>query len=348
MIKYIDMNTEILKETVSALLAKGKGILAADESNKTADKRLSEYCEGEITEEIRRQYRELLLETPFLEKFVSGVILYDETFWQNNSDGTKFVTSLQGRGILPGIKVDTGTREFPSLVGELITNGLDDLEARVKKYSENGAKFTKWRAVFTIDEDKCLPTDLAISENANVLAQYAKIVQKYNLVPIVEPEVLLLGKHNIQTSYEVTKKVVTALFETFKKYDIYLPGLILKTSMVINGNQNANEASPTEVAETTIKMLRESAPSEVGGVVFLSGGQTPVEATAHFDAIAEREPLPWELAFSYARALQDPALQAWKGKPENLEAARSAFRDRLDMNHLADSGKYRIELEWLD
>jgi len=342
------MNTEILKETAAALLAKGKGILAADESNRTADKRLSEYCEGEITEETRRQYRELLLETPFLEKFVSGVILYDETFWQSNSADEKFVDSLQKRGILPGIKVDTGTREFPSLEGELITSGLDDLEVRVKKYAEAGAKFTKWRAVFTIDEDKCLPTDLAISENVNVLAQYAQIVQKYNLVPIVEPEVLLLGKHSLETSYKVTKKVVTALFESLKKFDIYLPGLILKTSMVINGNQNADEASPTEVAEATIKMLRESVPSELGGVVFLSGGQTPVEATAHFDAIAEREPLPWELAFSYARALQDPALQVWKGKPENFEVARAAFRDRLDMNHLADSGKYRIELEWLD
>lgn len=342
------MNTEILKEIAETLLTKGKGILAADESNKTADKRLSEYCEGEITEETRRQYRELLLETPFLEKFVSGVILYDETFWQSNSVGEKFVTSLQNRGILPGIKVDTGTREFSGHVGELVTGGLDDLEERVKKYAEAGAKFTKWRAVFTIDEDKCLPTDLAISENANILAQYAEIVQKYNLVPIVEPEVLLLGKHSIQKSYEVTKKVVTTLFETLKKYDIYLPGLILKTSMVINGNQNADEASAEEVADLTVKMLRESVPNEVGGVVFLSGGQTPVEATAHFDAITEKEPLPWELAFSYARALQDPALRVWAGKSENVEAAREAFRDRLDMNHLADSGKYKVELEWLD
>jgi len=342
------MNTEILKETVVALLAKGKGILAADESNNTANKRLSEYCEGEITSETRRQYREVLLETPFLEKFVSGVILYDETFWQNNSEGEKFVQSLEKRGILPGIKVDTGTKEFPGLVGELITGGLDDLEIRVKKYAEAGAKFTKWRAVFTINEDECLPSDLAISENANILAQYVQIVQKYNLVPIVEPEVLLLGKHSLQTSYEVTKKVVKTVFAALEKFQVYLPGLILKTSMVINGNQNADEASPEEISEYTIKMLRESVSSEVGGIVFLSGGQTPVEATAHFDAIAEKEPLPWELAFSYARALQDPALQAWAGKSENVEAARTAFRDRLDMNHLADSGKYRVELEWLD
>jgi fructose-bisphosphate aldolase class I len=342
------MNKEILKETVAALLAKGKGILAADESNKTADKRLAEYCGGEITEETRRQYREVLLETPYLENFVSGVILYDETFWQKNSEGESFVKSLEKRGILPGIKVDTGTREFPGLIGELITGGLDDLEERVKKYAEAGAKFTKWRAVFAIDEEKCLPTDLAISENANVLAQYVQIVQKYNLVPIVEPEVLLLGKHSIQTSYNVTKKVVSTVFETLKKFDIYLPGLILKTSMVINGNQNADEASAEEVAGLTVKMLRESVPDEVGGVVFLSGGQTPVEATAHFDAIAEKEPLPWELAFSYARALQDPALRTWAGKPENIDAARSAFRDRFDMNHLADSGKYSVELEWLD
>jgi fructose-bisphosphate aldolase class I len=342
------MNTEILKEIVATLLAKGKGILAADESNKTASKRLEEYCEGEITEETRRQYREVLLETPFLEKFVSGVILYDETFWQSNSAGESFVASLNKRGILPGIKVDTGTKEFPGHVGELMTGGLDDLEDRVKKYTEAGAKFTKWRAVFSIDEDKCLPSDLAISESADILAQYVQIVQRHNLVPIVEPEVLLLGKHDIHASYKVTKKVVKAVFEALKKTDAYLPGLILKTSMVINGNQNANEASANEVAELTVKMLLESVPHEVGGVVFLSGGQTPVEATAHFDAIAEREPLPWELAFSYARALQDPALQAWAGKPENVEAARTAFRDRLDMNHLADSGKYKVELEWLD
>ena len=342
------MNTEILKETVATLLVKGKGILAADESNSTATKRLQEFCEGEVTEETRRQYREVLLETPYLEKFVSGVILHDETFWQKNNEGQNFVESLKVRGIVPGIKVDTGTKEFPGRPDELITGGLDDLAIRLKKYVEGGAKFTKWRAVFAINKNVGLPSDLVISENADVLAQYVSTVQKYNLVPIVEPEVLITGDHDIQTSYEITKKVVTAVFEALKKYEVYLPGLILKTSMVINGSQNADESSPIEVANATIKMLRESVPSEVGGVIFLSGGQTPVEATAHFDAIAEKEPLPWELAFSYARALQDPVLRAWAGKPENIEVARAAFRDRLDMNHLADSGKYSVEMEWLD
>jgi len=342
------MNTEILKGTISALFSKGKGILAADESNTTATKRLQECCQGEVTEETRRQYREVLLETPHLENFVSGVILYDETFWQKNNVGENFTSSLQQRGILPGIKVDTGVKEFPSKPGELITGGLDDLESRIKKYVEAGAKFTKWRAVFAIDKEAGLPSDLVISENADVLAQYASLVQKYNLVPIVEPEVLITGDHDIKTSYEVTKKVVTALFVALKKFDVYLPGLILKTSMVTNGNQNADEASPKEVADYTIKMLRESVPAEVGGVVFLSGGQTPVEATAHFDAIVKKEPLPWPLAFSFARALQDPVLRTWAGKPENVVAAREAFRDRLDMNHLADSGKYSVEMEWMD
>lgn len=342
------MNTEILKKTVTTLLTKGKGILAADESNATASKRLTEYCDGEVTEETRRQYREVLLETPFLEKFVSGVILYDETFWQKNDAGEFFTTSLTARGILPGIKVDTGTKEFPGKTTEFITTGLDDLETRIQKYAEAGAVFTKWRAIFVINKELGLPSDLAIIENANILAQYALVAQKYNLVPLVEPEVLITGDHTIKDSYEVTTKVVTTVFEALKKFEVYLPGLILKTSMVIQGNQNADEASPQEIAEHTIKMLKESVPSEVGGVVFLSGGQTPVEATAHFDAIAEKEPLPWEIAFSYARALQDPVLQAWAGKPENVDPAREAFRDRLDMNHLADSGKYRVELEWLD
>jgi fructose-bisphosphate aldolase, class I len=342
------MDKNILIENVKTLLAKGKGILAADESNATATKRLSEYCQGEITSETRRQYRELLLETPDLEKFVSGVILYDETFWQQNTKGTLFTESLQNRGILPGIKVDTGTKEFPGKTGELITSGLDDLETRLKKYVEAGAKFTKWRAVFSINSDSNLPSDIVIAENANILAQYASIAQKNNLVPIVEPEVLMTGDHSIEKSYEITKKVVTEVFAAMKKFDVFLPGLILKTSMVIQGNQNADEASPEEVADHTTKMLKESVPADVGGVVFLSGGQTPVEATAHFDAIAEKEKMPWEIAFSYARALQDPVLRAWSGKAENTQVAQQAFQKRLEMNQLADSGKYSIEMEWLD
>lgn len=342
----MQINTKFLEDTVKQLMAKGKGILAADESNGTASKRL-ESAGIEGTEENRRRYRELLLCEEKLQDYVSGVILYDETFWQKTKSGKLFSVDLLRREILPGIKVDTGAVDFPGFPGEKITTGLDTLIERLEKYQKSGARFAKWRSVITIDESKDLPTDQAIKANTQDLARYARICQEYSVVPIVEPEVLLIGKHSIETSEKITTKVITALIKELKENNVYLPGLILKTSMVIQGNQNPNEASAEEVAEATIRMLKNSVPEDIGGIVFLSGGQTPVEATAHLDKIAEAE-LPWEIAFSFARAIQDPALSAWKGKNENVEIAREAFVKRLQLNHLADLGDYDVELEYLD
>lgn len=342
-----EINTKLLEETVSKLLTKGKGILAADESNGTADKRL-ESIGVEGGEDQRRKYRDLFLCMPNLNDYVSGVILYDETFWQDSCNGDLFVERLERAGVVPGIKVDLGAKDFPGFPEEKLTVGLDDLQDRAQNYFKNGARFTKWRAVITIDEDKGLPTDEAIEANADALGRYARIVQEAGLVPVVEPEVLLIGKHSIETSEKVTTKVVTKVFEKLNEYRVYIPGVILKTSMVINGNANSNEASPEEVADATVRMLLSSVPKNVGGVVFLSGGQTAVEATAHLDAIAEKEPLPFEIAFSYARALQGPAMRIWRGKDEKVEEAREEFLKRLKLNQLADSGGYDIGLEYLD
>lgn len=342
-----NLNTNLLEETVKKLLIKGKGILAADESSETADKRLASVgIDGGL--ENRRRYRDLFLSDINLGKYVSGVILHDETFWQKAPDGQLFVEKLESAGVVPGIKVDEGVRDFPGFSGEKITIGLDDLPERVEKYFKNGARFAKWRAVFNIDEMLNLPKQKVIEANADALGRYARIVQEYGLVPIVEPEVLLLGNHSIQTSEIVTKKVVSEVFQKLNEYQVYIPGVILKTSMVINGNTNPKEASVEEVADATIRMLLKSVPKNVGGVVFLSGGQTPVEATAHLDAIAEREPLPFEISFSYARALQESALRVWSGNDTNLAAARAEFEKRLKYNQMADSGDYDIYLEFAD
>ncbi len=342
-----EINTNLLEETVSKLLTKNKGILAADESNGTADKRLAS-IDVEGGEENRRRYRDLFLCMPGLGKYVSGVILYDETFWQKDCSGKQtFVQSLEKAGIVPGIKVDLGAKDFPGFPEEKLTIGLDDLSTRVENYFKNGAKFTKWRAVIKIDEAKGLPTKESIEANADVLGRYARIAQEAGLVPIVEPEVLLEGPHSIETAEKITKYVVSQVFAKLNEYRVYTPGVILKTSMVINGNANSDEASPEEVADATVRMLLESVPKNVGGVVFLSGGQTAVEATAHLDAIAEREPLPFDIAFSYARALQGPALRIWGGKDENVKLAREEFLKRLKLNQLADAGDYDIEMEYL-
>jgi len=341
-----EINTNLLEETAKKLLAKGKGILAADESNGTADNRL-ESINLEGGEENRRRYRELFLCMDGLGDYVSGVIMYDETFWQKDCSGLHtFVQKLEKSGVVPGIKVDLGAKDFPGFPEERLTIGLDDLPERAREYSKHGARFTKWRAVIKIDEAKGLPTEEAVEANADALGRYARIVQEAGLVPIVEPEVLLTGPHSLETSEKVTKYVVKKVFEKMDEYRVYIPGVILKTSMVINGNTNSDEASADEVANGTIRMLLESVPKEVGGVVFLSGGQTAVEATAHLDAIAEKEPLPFEIAFSYARALQQPALRVWKGKDENSEQARAEFKKRLELNQLADSGDYEIDMEY--
>ncbi len=340
-----NLNKKLLEQIVAQLMTKSKGILAADESNETAGKRLAEIG-VQNTEENRRLFRELFFGMADIEKYISGVILYDETFWQESDNGVKYPKFLADKDILPGIKIDLGAKDFPGFPGEKLTVGLDDLPVRVKKYAENGAMFVKWRAVITIDEPNNLPTDEAIDANADTLGRYARICQEAGLVPIIEPEVLLDGPHSILKSEEVTRVVLKKVFGSLKKYKAHVPGLILKTSMVIQGNKNPDENSPKEIADATVRVLLEIVPKNIGGVVFLSGGQTPVEASAHFDAIAEKEPLPFEIAFSYARALQGPVIQIWKGKPENVAAARAEFKKRLELNTLADSGDYDIGLEY--
>jgi fructose-bisphosphate aldolase class I len=345
-----EINTKLLEESAAKLMSQGKGILAADESNGTADKRLESYG-IEKGEEMRRQYRELFLGTEKIEDFISGVILYDETFWQVSDSGETFPELLNKKGIVPGIKVDQGAKDFPGFPGEKLTIGLDDLPSRAQNYFDNGARFAKWRAVIKIDEENGLPTSECIEENSENLARYARIVQEAGLVPIVEPEVLLTGTHSIETSEDVTTEVVRTLFDKLEEFKVYVPGVILKTSMVINGNENPKESSAEEVAKRTINMLLNSVPKNVGGVVFLSGGQTAVEATEHLDKMAEIEKsagLPFEIAFSYARALQSPALRAWQGKKENIDNAREEFKKRLELNQLADAGDYDIHLEYLD
>jgi len=343
-----DINTQFLEETVNRLLTKGKGILAADESNSTADKRLVSVGIDNPTEETRRQLRELLFTTNSIENQISGIILYDETFWQKTGTKVPFVEFLQNRGIVPGIKVDTGAKDFPGFPGEKLTVGLDNLAEKAKNYFDNGARFAKWRAVIQIDEEKGLPTPEAVEANADVLGRYARICQEAGLVPIVEPEVLLSGPHSIKISEEITFKVLVKVFEKLEEYRVYLPGTILKTSMVINGNKNPDEASPEEIADATVRMLLNVVPDNIGGVVFLSGGQTAVEATSNLDAIVAKEPLPFELAFSFSRALQMSALRIWQGNPDNVEVAQTEFKKRLELNQLADAGDYRTEMEYLD
>ncbi len=332
------MDQEILKSTVSKMMAKGKGILAADESNSTADKRLADIG---VTggEENRRRYRDLFLSTPGIEDYLSGVILYDETIRQNALDGTPFVTKLSNAGIVPGIKVDKGTKDLPNFPGEKITEGLDGLDARLKEYFDMGARFAKWRAVITITEST--PTDLSIEANAEVLARYAGLCQEAGIVPMIEPEVLLDGDHSFERSEEVTTKTVQKVFELLTRYSVWLPGIILKTSMVLPGNKSGETRSAKEIAEATVRMLKASIPGDIGGVVFLSGGQSPEEATENLNEIAKLEPLPWEVTFSYARAIQGPVLEAWHGDDANLDKAREVYLQRLRELVDADFGRYQ-------
>ena len=332
------MNQELLRETVRMMMADGKGILAADESNETADKRLAaiDVIGGE---ESRRKYRDLFLSAPGVEKYLSGVILFDETIRQNALDGEPFVQKLTRLGIVPGIKVDRGAKDLPGFPGEKITEGLDGLGTRLAEYFAIGARFAKWRAVITIGET--IPTDADIDANADALARYAALCQEAGVVPMVEPEVLLDGDHTIARAEEVTTRTVVKLFEKLSEYRVWLPGVILKTSMVLPGNKSGEQKSSTEIAEATVRYLKAAVPAEVGGVVFLSGGQTPEEATDNLDAIAKLGSLPWPITFSYARALQGPTLEAWMGRDENVDAARAVFMQRLEESVLADQGKFR-------
>ncbi|AMN47609.1 fructose-bisphosphate aldolase [Steroidobacter denitrificans] len=336
------MNRSELETIARAMVAKGKGILAADESSGTIKKRFDN-IKVESTQETRRSYRELLFTAPAAADYISGVILYDETIRQKTKDGTPFPQYLQGLGILPGIKVDMGAKALAGFPKETITEGLDGLRERLAEYHGLGARFAKWRAVIDIAED--IPTAFAIEANAHALARYAALCQEAGIVPIVEPEVLMDGGHTLERCEEVTNQVLAAVFAQLHSHRIHLEGTILKPNMVISGKKCPMRAAAQQVAEATIRCLRRHVPSAVPGIAFLSGGQSSPEATEHLNRMNVLGPHPWELTFSYGRALQEEALQAWGGKPENVEAGQKAFLRRAKFNGLARSGAYDAKQE---
>lgn len=332
-----------LHSIAQQLVANNKGILAADESTGTIEKRLS-VLGVESTEENRRAYRELLFTAPDIENYISGVIMFDETIRQFAKDGRSFVEVLQHAGVLPGIKVDLGTEPMHSGTTELVTLGLEGLPARLKEYKEMGAQFAKWRALIIIGDG--LPTDMCIDENAKRLAMYAKMCQDAGIVPIVEPEVFMEGTHGIDRCEEVTGHVLETVFVALRDANVDLQGMILKPSMVIPGDKSGENATTEEIAERTLRCFRAYVPAEVPGIVFLSGGQTEEEATEHLNTISKiKGDAPWKLSFSYGRALQQSALETWGGKLENVEAAQAAFIKRAKLNSFACAGEYSHELE---
>jgi len=330
-------NNTDLYATVSQLMQSGKGILAADESDATAGKRLA-IANLPNQEENRKDFRELFFTAPGIEEYLSGVILYESTLRQSTREGAPFVDVLAARGIVPGIKVDMGTKNLPAFDGEVITRGLDGLEDRFKEYYGIGARFAKWRGVITIGEN--IPTNEFLELSAMHMAEYALIAQENGIVPIVEPEVLFPGSHSLNTAEEVTTRTLTILFSILKKYRVDLKGLILKSSMVLAGDTHTEQSTPAEVATATLRTFRLAVPKEVGGIVFLSGGQAPKRSTENLQAISEFGPQEWPITFSYSRAIQEPVLLAWQGKPENIPLAQKTLRYRLQMNSLAQSGKY--------
>ena len=336
------MDVQQLQSTAQALVAEGKGILAADESTGTIKKRLDSIG-VESTEETRRAYRELLFTTEGAEEFISGVILYDETIRQSASDGTPFPKLLESRGIIPGIKVDTGAKPLALTDGETITEGLDGLRDRLEEYRELGARFAKWRATYSIAADK--PSEYCVWTNAHALARYAALCQEAGLVPIVEPEVLQDGTHTIAESRKATGRVLQAVYTELHDQRLDFRGTLLKPNMVLSGYDASDRASADEVADVTLECFYKHVPAAVPGIVFLSGGQSDEDATAHLNAMNARGPHPWQLSFSYGRALQAPALKAWGGKEENLEAAQRAYYHRAKMNSAARTGMYAPEME---
>ena len=336
------MTEHDLKTIAKALVAEGKGILAADESSGTIKKRFDSIG-VESTEDTRRAYRELLFTTPGSEEFISGVILYDETIRQSAADGTAFPELLASRGIIPGIKVDTGAKPLAGASGETVTEGLDGLRERLEEYYELGARFTKWRAVISIGEG--IPSDYCIWVNAHALARYAALSQEAGLVPIVEPEVLMDGDHTVETSYHVTLRTQQAVFTELFDQRVEREGMLLKPNMVLSGYECPDQADDDTVAEQTIKCLNNAVPSAVPGIVFLSGGQSDEDATRRLNGMNARGPHPWELSFSYGRALQSPALQAWGGDPSKVEDAQKAFYRRAKFNSAARSGSYAPKWE---
>jgi fructose-bisphosphate aldolase class I len=331
-----------LEDTARALVAEGKGILAADESDGTIKKRFDSIG-VESTEENRRAYRQLLFATEGAEEFISGVILFDETMRQSGEDGMPFPKLLESPGIIPGIKVDKGAKPLAGAEGETVTEGLDGLRDRLNEYRELGARFTKWRAVISIGEG--IPSEYCLWVNAHALARFAALSQEAGLVPIVEPEVLMDGDHTIERSFEVTSRTLHAVFTELRDQRVAPEGMLLKPNMVLAGYDSGRQASPEEVAEWTVRCLRRHVPAAVPGIVFLSGGQTDEDATANLNAMNAIGPHPWELSFSYGRALQAPALKAWRGDPANVEEAQKAFYRRAKFNGAARSGSYAPEME---
>ena len=336
------MNTTELAATAHAMVANQRGILAADESTSTIGKRFNT-IHLESTEENRRAYREMLFTAPEASQYISGVILFDETIRQKTKDGTPFPTYLAKNKMIPGIKVDTGAKPLAGFPGETITEGLDGLRERLAEYYKLGARFAKWRAV--IDIGSGIPTAYAIDANAAALARYATLCQEASIVPIVEPEVLMDGGHTLERCEEVTNVVLDRVFSHLFAARVYLEGMILKPNMVISGKKCAQRASPEQVAEATVRTLKRQVPAAVPGIAFLSGGQSPTEATLHLSLMNASGPLPWALTFSYGRALQEYALSAWGGKPTAFAAGQQALAVRAKMNSLAAGGTYKPSME---
>jgi fructose-bisphosphate aldolase class I len=337
------MSSLELVKTAQAMIAEGKGILAIDESSGTCQKRF-DTIGVECTQESRRQYREMLLTTPGLGDSVSGAILFDETLRQSTAEGVTFVQAMQDAGILPGIKVDTGAHDLAGHGVEKVTEGLDGLRSRLAEYASMGAKFAKWRAVITIGEN--MPTSACIEANCHALARYAALCQEAGIVPMVEPEVLMDGSHSIDDCYEVTEATLRNLFNQMYEQNVLLEGAILKASMVVSGSNAENRASIEEVASATVQCLINSVPAALAGVVFLSGGQSDEDATAHLDAMNRLGNFPWPLSFSYGRALQAPALATWgEDTQANVAAAQRKLAHRAKMNGLAATGNYESSLE---
>lgn len=329
-------------ETVAALLAPGKGILAADESDGTAGKRL-EMVHLENTPENRQDFREMLFTTPDIEKYLSGIIMYDSSIKNSTDDGTPFPDVLMAKGILPGIKVDLGTTPLDGFPDEVVTQGLDNLAERMEEYYDLGARFAKWRAVINIDDN--IPTNESLEINAIMLARYAQIAQRSGIVPMVEPEVIFAGTHDIAQAEMVTTRALQILFQALIRYKVDLEALILKSSMVLAGDMCHEQSTPEQIAGATLRTFHMSVPHEVGGIVFLSGGQTPKRATENLNAIANLGTQPWPITFSYSRAIEEPFLIAWQGKPENGPEAQKVLLHACKMNSLASQGKYDASKE---
>ncbi|MEK9159483.1 MAG: class I fructose-bisphosphate aldolase [Patescibacteria group bacterium] len=337
------MDLNVLKQTAQAMIAPGKGILAIDESTGTCKKRF-EALGVECTEDTRREYRELLVDAPGIEATVSGMIMYDETLRQSTKDGRRFVDVLKGKGMIAGIKVDTGAKDLALHAGEQVTEGLDGLRERLMEYGNLGAQFAKWRAVINISD--VLPSAACVKANAHALARYAALCQEANIVPMVEPEMIMEGAHSMERCYEVTAQVLKGLFAELAEQGVALEGTILKVSMVLAGKDAAVQSSEGDVAAQTVKCLKENVPSNIAGVVFLSGGQSDAKSTVHLNLMHQLgEALPWPLSFSYGRGIQQPGLKAWAANRVDVAGAQKLLVHRAHMNGLAAEGKYSAESE---